>query len=202
MLSWRCRCRTLYQYHVNRKFVEFKTDVVKVTERDFDMLKVHKKTVGYVAMIAVFISIAYICDIVDNMVEDAVLQAFFLAIRNTIHISLLIIWCVSLHRRILNTQVRRCMVSTGLLMAFWLTAKIIKYDFVASQLYVLGRYIWYSYYIPMIFIPLLGVFIIKHIGKPEGYRTPKWMNILYLPAFCIILGIFTNDLHRQAFDFP
>ena len=166
------------------------------------MLKVKMKIVKYAIFVVVLICIAWMMDTVDNMVEDAVLQTFFLAIRNLIHISLIVSWCASLYRRILNKQVRYYMIANGLLMAFWLMAKAIKYEFISDRLYFLGRYIWYSYYIPMILIPLLGVFVIDHIGKPEDYRIPKKMYYLFVPAGLILAGIFTNDLHQLAFSFP
>lgn len=166
------------------------------------MLKVKMKIVKTAVLVSILIFIAWMMDTVDSMVEDAVLQTFFLAIRNLIHISLIVGWCASLYRRILNKQVRYYMIANGLLMAFWLTAKAIKYEFVSDRMYFLGRYIWYSYYIPMILVPLLGVFIIDHIGKPEDYRISKKMYYLFVPAGLILVGIFTNDLHRLVFSFP
>ena len=148
------------------------------------------------------IVIAYLMDLLDSVTTNVVMQAFMRGIRSVIHISLLISWCVSLQRRIINPQVRRSIVAVGALLAFWLTAKVIKYEFIAYRSFWLGRYIWYCYYIPMILVPLLGVFIIDHMGKPEGYRNPRWMNTLCIPAFAILIGIFTNDLHQLAFDFP
>lgn len=165
-------------------------------------MKNTNRGIRYTVGVACLIMVAYFMDKLDNMTSNAVLQAFVLAIRNVIHITLIISWCVSLHHRILNVQVRRNIIAAGLLMAFWLTAKAIKYEFIASRLFYMGRYIWYSYYIPMILIPLFGVFIIDHIGKPEEYRNPRWMNSLYIPAFAILIGIFTNDLHQLAFSFP
>jgi hypothetical protein len=109
--------------------------------------------------------------------------SFAMLMRSTIHISILAVWTVSLHRRLMNAQVRRILVGTGILMAFWLAAKTIKYEFLTVNTNPLGRYIWYSYYIPMLLIPLFGVFVVNHIGKPEEYRTPKWMQYLYIPAF-------------------
>lgn len=166
------------------------------------MLRAKLTVLKYAAIVAVLICIAWAMDTVDNMVESAVLQAFFLAIRNLIHISMIVSWCASLYRRILNKQVRQHMIAVGLLMAFWLMAKAVKYDFVSDKTYFLGRYIWYSYYIPMILIPLFGVFFIDHIGKEEDYRIPKKLYYLYIPAFLILAGIFTNDLHQMAFSFP
>ena len=156
----------------------------------------------YAAVLTVLLIIAYLLDELDGITATPAIQALMRGLRGVIHISLLINWCVSLKQRIMNAQVRRSLVAVSILMIFWLTAKVIKYEFIADRTFWLGRYIWYSYYIPMLLIPLLGVFIIDHMGKPEGYRNPWWMNALYIPAFAILGGIFTNDLHELTFSFP
>ena len=166
------------------------------------VLKTDSRYIKFSVGIAILLIIAYLGDELDGMTANTVIQAMIRGLRGVIHISLLINWCVSLKQRIMNAQVRRSLVAVSILMIFWLTAKVIKYEFIADRTFWLGRYIWYSYYIPMILIPLLGVFIIDHMGKPEGYRNPRWMNALYIPAFAILGGIFTNDLHELTFSFP
>ena len=165
-------------------------------------LKKSNRYIQYAIGIAVLLIIAYLLEQFVGITANPAIQALMRGLRGVIHISLLINWCVSLKQRIMNAQVRRNLVSVSILMIFWLTAKVIKYEFIADRAFWLGRYIWYSYYIPMILIPLLGVFIIDHMGKPECYRNPRWMNALYIPAFAILGGIFTNDLHELAFSFP
>lgn len=143
------------------------------------VLKTNSRHIKFSVGIAILLIIAYLGDELDGMTTNTVIQAMIRGLRGVIHISLLINWCVSLKQRIMNAQVRRSLVAVSILMIFWLTAKVIKYEFIADRTFWLGRYIWYSYYIPMILIPLLGVFIIDHMGKPEGYRNPRWMNALY-----------------------
>lgn len=156
----------------------------------------------YAVGITALLLIAYLMDELSGIPENAAILALMWATRNVIHISLPIGWCASLQQRIINVRIRCCLISVGVLMIVWLTAKIIKWQFVPDRMFWLGRYLWYSYYIPMILIPLLGIFIIDHMGKPEGYRNPRWMTALYIPAFAILIGIFTNDLHEWAFSFP
>ena len=79
------------------------------------------------------IVIAYLMDLLDSVTTNVVMQAFMRGIRSVIHISLLISWCVSLQRRIINPQVRRSIVTVGALLAFWLTAKVIKYEFIVDR---------------------------------------------------------------------
>ena len=165
-------------------------------------LKKSNRYIQFTIGITILLIIAYLLDEFNGITTNTVIQALMRGLRGVIHISLLTSWCASLHRRIMNVQVRSNLVSVSILMIFWLTAKVIKYEFIADRTFWLGRYIWYSYYVPMILIPLLGVFIIDHMGKPEGYRNPRWMNALYIPAFVILGGIFTNDLHWLTFSFP
>ena len=166
------------------------------------VLKTDSRYIKFSVGIAILLIIAYLGEELDGLTTNAVIQALMRGLRGVIHISLLTSWCVSLHRRIMNVHVRHSLVSVSILMIFWLTAKVIKYEFIADRTFWLGRYIWYSYYVPMILIPLLGIFIIDHMGKPEGYRNPRWMNALYIPAFMLLGGIFTNDLHELTFSFP
>ena len=170
--------------------------------REMEKLKKELRWYRYALGVALLLFAGYVMDIFDSKTADTVLQALLRGMRSMIHISLLMGWCVTLQQRIINPQVRRSMIALGSLMAFWLTAKVIKYEFIDDRTFWLGRYLWYGYYIPMILIPLLGVFIIDHMGKPEGYRNPGWMKALYIPAFAILLGIFTNDLHGLTFRFP
>ena len=55
---------------------------------------------------------------------------------------------------------------------------------------------------PMVFVPLLGVFIIDHIGKTENYKTPNRLKYMYIPAAFLVTAVFTNDLHNLVFSFP
>ena len=172
------------------------------TGKEMNHLKKSNRYIQFTIGITILLIIAYLLDEFDGITANTVIQALMRGLRGVIHISLLTNWCISLHRRIMNVQVRRSLVSVSILMIFWLTAKVIKYEFIADRTFWMGRYIWYCYYVPMILIPLLGVFIIDHMGKPEGYRNPRWMNALYIPAFMLLGGIFTNDLHELTFSFP
>ncbi len=64
------------------------------------------------------------------------------------------------------------------------------------------RHLWYLYYLPMLFIPLLAVFVALSLGKPENYRLPNWTKLIYIPTAVLLLLVLTNDLHQLAFVFP
>ena len=88
-----------------------------------------------------------------------------------VYVGLLIGWVISVQNRILNPKIRRYLVAVGILMILWLTARTIKWRFL-PVVDPIGRYLWYAYYIPMIFIPLIGVCITDCIGKPLITKHP------------------------------
>ena len=121
-------------------------------------------------------------------------------IRTLLYISLYIGWGLSVSHRILQTQVRRYLVGVSLLTVFWFVVRSIKYFFVADPDMI--RHLWYWYYCPMLFIPLLSVFVSMSLGRPESYYLPKWTRLLYLPTLFFLLLVLTNDLHQLVFSFP
>lgn len=152
-------------------------------------------------IVAVLLAVAFISRMIYEDLNNAMAQAIMLTVRNTIHISLLFLWVVSLHRRLMNKNVRRLMLAVGCLMLFWLIDKIVKWDFTGSVTHPLVRYLWYGFYVGMLFIPTLGAFIINYLGKPEHYSHPAKLNYLLIPPTVLLGCVFTNDLHQKVFVF-
>ena len=166
------------------------------------MTKINRKNVIYAIGVASLLVIAYYSRAFHTQVDEPVLKMLLVMIRSVIQISLVIGWCSSVGTRIINKQVRHYLIAVGILLAFWLILRTCKWEFIAQNGTHLGRYLWYGYYIPMVFVPLFGVFIIDHIGKAENYKTPRYMKYLYIPAVLLVLSVFTNDLHQCVFSFP
>ena len=161
-----------------------------------------KRSVTYLLLITAALLFAYALRFVFHpMTENALSAIAMMTLRWAIQVTLTLLWCVSIRRRILNTAIQKMLLSVGGLLLFWQVARIIKYDYVIVT-GPIGRYCWYSYYIPMVLVPLIGVFVVDHIGKPEGYHSPRWMKYLFIPAFFLIAMVMTNDLHQLVFTFP
>lgn len=160
-----------------------------------------RKRIAAVA-VGMLLMMAFLIQFTKYLPWPAELLTALWTLRNSIHLSLMFMWCVSLGRRIVSKPVRHMMIAVGCLLAFWLMVRTCKWEYISTPKDLLGRYCWYGYYVPMILVPLLGVFIVDHIGKPESYHCPRWMMLLYIPAGLIVLGVFTNDLHRLVFTFP
>lgn len=166
------------------------------------MTKINRKNVIYAIGVASLLVIAYYSRALHTQVDEPIIKMLLVMIRSVIQISLVIGWCLSVGTRIINKQVRHYLIAVGILLAFWLILRTCKWEFIAQNGTHLGRYLWYGYYIPMVFVPLFGVFIIDHIGKTENYKTPRYMKYLYIPAVLLVLSVFTNDLHQSVFSFP
>ena len=120
-------------------------------------------------------------------------------IRAALYLLLFSLWGYSIDRRIIQTQALHCLRLTAALMLVWLILRTAKYEFVTDL--TVARYLWYLYYLPMLFIPLLGVYIALSLGKSEEYRlTEKAGFLTAIPGILFLLTI-TNDLHQQVFAF-
>ena len=127
-----------------------------------------------------------------------IISSSTLIIRTSIHFALLFAWCLSIQRRIIQTQVRRYLFTIVTLMIFWLLFKTIKYSISHTDI---KRYLWYLYYIPMLFIPLLALFVSMSLTKTETYLLPRWTKFLYIPPTLLFLLVLTNDYHQKVFSF-
>lgn len=110
-----------------------------------------------------------------------------------------LIWARQLQKRLLQENVRKNLVATAFLLIFWMAIRTLKYEY--SVFIIMDRYIWYLYYIPLTFIPLLMFLSVLHIGKRQDRTISRKWNLLYIPATLLSLGILTNDLHQLAFRF-
>ena len=120
-------------------------------------------------------------------------------LRSFLYVGLFMAWGISLRRRVMQPQARRFLTAVAALIVLWLMERTAKYFFVSTAAAI--RYLWYFFYLPMLFIPLLAVFVAAFLGKPEGYRLPKWTRLLYVPAAILLSLVLTNDLHQAVFHF-
>ena len=120
-------------------------------------------------------------------------------IRTALYLLLFALWGFSLDRRIIQRQTLHCLHLTAALMLLWLILRTLKYSVVTGP--AAGRYIWYLYYLPMLFLPLLWVYIALSMGKSEDYRLSRGIGMLSIIPAALFLLVITNDLHQQVFAF-
>ena len=156
------------------------------------MAKEVKKSLPIFISVAILLIVAYAFRLIALNVSDVFVKTILTILRSVIHIALVSLWCSSVYHRVVNKQVRNLLLVVGALMLFWILSKTIKIEFFPNVTDVAIRYMWYGYYIPMILIPLIGIFITMYIGKPYNYKMPSWTYLFYIPALILLVGIFAS----------
>lgn len=164
------------------------------------MIKSNKKLFNMTAIAIIFIMITYAIRMQLLIFKpDHTLNFVLGHVRTIIYLVLLVIWGISLRHRIIQFQTKRYMSSIVMLMIFWLTVRTCKFYWVTSV--CVDRYLWYSYYVAILFIPLLTLFVAMSLGKPEDFHLPKQIQTLTCFTIALLLLVITNDFHQFVFVF-
>ena len=120
---------------------------------------------------------------------------------HAIFLSLLLYWCALLRLRIVDKPTRLYLTLAGSLLVLWLAFRWMKYDFVPRGGRA-SRYLWYLYYLPQCFAPLLGFYASFGLLRKKNRPIPWPLYLLYIAPTVLVLLILTNDFHQLAFRFP
>lgn len=164
------------------------------------MTKLNKQGKQAAIIAAVLIALAVTCRMLGN---NGFYPQTLGLVRSGIYIFLFAVWGILLVRRIIQVQLRRYMIGIACSMAFWFLLRTLKYYFIpAETLPDAVRVTWYAYYISMLILPTLSLLAAVSLGKPEQYRTPFPLRLLWIPTALLVLTVLTNDLHQTVFSFP
>lgn len=124
----------------------------------------------------------------------------FSYLRSFIYIGLFTAWGLSVRQRIVQKQVKKYLTGASVLLIFWIASRSAKY-FIFWQSDAI-RYLWYLFYLPMLFVPMLAVLIAMSLGKPDEYKLPRstlllWANSGTIPTEPIKEGSGLSSLRRS-----
>lgn len=148
---------------------------------------------GMIFLLAGFFRIAMDFVPVPSLIDSAL----FLGI-NLCFIGLLFIWSTHIRHRIVQHDVRRYLNLACALCIFWILLRMCKYRYF-NGLDSMLRHLWYMYYIPQLFAPVLGLLAALKLGNPE--RSYGRWHILFVVSALLAMGVLSNDLHQLAFGF-
>lgn len=120
--------------------------------------------------------------------------------RSFIYIGLFAAWGLSVRHRIVQKQVQKYLTGAAVLLVFWLMVRTAKY-FIYWQPDIL-RYLWYLFYLPMLFVPMMAVLISLSLGRPDDFKLPTATWILWAVSAALFLLVMSNDFHQAVFTFP
>lgn len=146
------------------------------------------------------VAAAVLCRLVAQTTELPYADKLANFVRFFLYFGLFAVWGASVQRRVIQTGVRRILVAVALLMIFWLTVRELRWHLVPGA--DLRRWLWYFYYLPLLLIPPLAFLASMSLGRPERYRLPRAVALLFVPSLLLIALALTNDLHQWMFRFP
>lgn len=164
------------------------------------MTGVKKRTICTWAAAAVLIAVAILCRLLDMLYIHSDVMGLT---RSAIYIFLFSAWAVSVRNRIIHVRIRCYLTAVAAFMVFWFLIRTVKFHFSPELLSPhLPRCLWYLYYLPMLFIPMLAVLVAVSLGRPEDAPLPKWTAWFSGFTALLLLLVLTNDLHQLIFRFP
>lgn len=152
-----------------------------------------------IAVTGVLFVFACMLQQVDDYIVDWNASKVIALAAQCIFFGILAYWTVSVINRVSDKVIRTGLVSTIVLMSLVLFLKLVKYYIFYDE--TVERFLWYSYYIPQCLAPavlMLTVIDMSRKSQKPVYKYRKW---LLVPAFLLILLVFTNDWHQQVFSF-
>lgn len=114
-------------------------------------------------------------------------------------IILVMLWCDFVFRRVMQKNIRLAIGLQSLIIIAWIFIRLIKYQ---TALGTLNQYLWYSYYLFRMTLPLAGFLLVIAINNlDDRIRIPKWWTLTAIFNIAIVLAIYTNNVHHYAFQF-
>ncbi len=113
--------------------------------------------------------------------------------------SLILFWIFSLNNEIPDIYILRRLQLGGVLAFLLFVLRVIRWNF-ADTGTSFNRLMWYMYYIPILFIPLISLNIGLSIGSRDKERPSGILNTLRVICIILVVAIITNDIHGLAFE--
>lgn len=149
---------------------------------------------------ALLVALALFCRFAARVAPFPALDKLLNFVRTFLYIGLVLAWLFSVERRVIRAKTRRMLVAVSVLMLFWIVLREFKWRFVLHAGVLRG--LWYAYYIPLLYIPLLALLIAVSLGRREDFRLPRAAAVLFAVTSLLALLVLTNDLHETVFRFP
>lgn len=130
----------------------------------------------------------------ENQVKYAISNILLLVV----YVCIVCAWRASIHRRVFHKMMKMHADGIVFFMIQWIIARTLRCTvFLGVEPW--ERICWYSYYIPMIFIPLFCFMSARCMGQSEDWKPEREFYYSYIPAFAMVIGVMTNDFHQMAF---
>ena len=134
---------------------------------------------------------------------DLNVEGFPVRISAISYLAICVICMVCIHylgRDIPNLHARKYLIISVVILFIWQLVGLVK-DVLYPADYAINRYLWYSYYIPMLFIPNTIFISTRSAGLHNNQKIKSEWYYTLIPTTLLALGVMTNDNHQMAFSF-
>ena len=108
---------------------------------------------------------------------------------------LVVMWTAAVVQRAMQKGVRRAALATGAILLCWSLVRLVKYQLDSAT--GLDRYLWYSFYLFQLALPLALLWLAWTIDQPgDRGAPPEWLVFPALAGAALAVLVFTNDLHH------
>ena len=102
--------------------------------------------------------------------------------------------------RIADDKVRRLLAATAWMIVAFFVFQGLKYQ-VFREKDLVGRMLWYLYYLPILFLPTFSLFAAMAVDLKDAKRFLRWCVPISFVSVGFFLLVMTNDLHQLVFQF-
>ena len=128
--------------------------------------------------------------------EGFIKDNFTTMVTTVMCIAMLFAWGRKTYIRVVSRRIQAYFVACTALMMLWFIFRAIKYS---TDNVMLGRYMWYNYYLTMIFLPVLSLHIALLLRNPDNLRNYKKYHVLDVVGIGLYVMVMTNGLHGWVF---
>ena len=114
---------------------------------------------------------------------------------------IIVVWAMTVLRRIIEPQIKGLLIESAALLLLLILFQALRFQFEQGHVTV-HRFMWYCYYIPICFLPVITLKLSLRCGRSENVKISPLWDLFFLPAIVFSILILSNDKHHLAFRFP
>ena len=112
-----------------------------------------------------------------------------------------LLWGISIRKRVTDLRLQRLLIAVTAFLLLYIVLQEARYSFFVDSM-LAERYLWYSFYIPLTFLPLLCFCVALCVYRPKEQKLPAFYGWIAAIGVLLALGVITNDFHFSFKSFP
>ncbi len=114
------------------------------------------------------------------------------------YLAIAVAWVITVKRRVTFSFIKGYLVMGGVVIIMLFILRLMRWDFF-EKVFVVGRYVWYSYYIPITALSLFSFLLALRVGREAEKRNKAFDFISIISWLVIVIFVMTNDFHKLVF---